>query len=315
VIVVWLFLRDWRATFVSAVALPMSVIPAFIGMYLLGFSVNVMTLLALSLVIGILVDDAIVEVENIVRHLRMGKTPFQAAMEAADEIGLAVIATTFTLIAVFLPTAFMSGIAGKFFKQFGWTAALAVFASLVVARVLTPMMAAYILKPAVGAEKEPAWLRCVHARGGVEHPQPLQDDGAGHAVLLRFAGPDSAAADRLHPAGRQLADAGLPVAAHRAPRWRRPRRIGGNTPPRDADRPREERLHHHRRRQRGRRPVRQASARPRRARPRSPSCWIRAATGRASRCIENQIRAALKRCPACAARWAWAARARSTSWC
>ncbi|MEN3292005.1 MAG: hypothetical protein V7642_1258, partial [Burkholderiales bacterium] len=159
VVVVWLFLRDWRATFVSAVALPLSVIPAFIGMYLLGFSINVVTLLALSLVVGILVDDAIVEVENIVRHLRMGKAPFQAAMEAADEIGLAVIATTFTLIAVFLPTAFMSGVAGKFFKQFGWTASLAVLASLVVARVLTPMMAAYILKPIVGKHSEPAWMK------------------------------------------------------------------------------------------------------------------------------------------------------------
>ena len=167
VLVVWLFLRDWRATFVSAIALPMSVIPAFIGMYLLGFSINVVTLLALSLVVGILVDDAIVEVENIVRHLRMGKTPYQAAMEAADEIGLAVIATTFTLIAVFLPTAFMSGVAGKFFKQFGWTASLAVFASLVVARVLTPMMAAYMLKPIVtGEAKDARWMqiymRCVN---------------------------------------------------------------------------------------------------------------------------------------------------------
>jgi multidrug efflux pump subunit AcrB len=159
VVVVWLFLRDWRATFVSAVALPLSVIPAFTGMYLLGFSINVVTLLALSLVIGILVDDAIVEVENIVRHLRMGKTPYQAAMEAADEIGLAVIATTFTLIAVFLPTAFMSGVAGKFFKQFGWTASLAVFASLVVARVLTPMMAAYILKPIVDRHGDPFWMK------------------------------------------------------------------------------------------------------------------------------------------------------------
>ena len=146
ILVVWLFLRDWRATFVSAVALPLSVIPAFIGMEYLGFSLNVITLLALSLVIGILVDDAIVEVENIVRHLRMGKTPLQAAIEAADEIGLAVIATTLALVAVFLPTAFMSGIAGRFFKQFGWTAALAVLASLVVARMLTPMMAAYLLK-------------------------------------------------------------------------------------------------------------------------------------------------------------------------
>ena len=159
VLVVWLFLRDFRATFVSAVALPMSVIPAFIGMHLLGFSINVVTLLALSLVIGILVDDAIVEVENIVRHLRMGKTPYQAAMEAADEIGLAVIATTFTLIAVFLPTAFMSGVAGKFFKQFGWTASLAVFASLVVARMLTPMMAAYMLKPVAHDEGDPRWMR------------------------------------------------------------------------------------------------------------------------------------------------------------
>ncbi len=158
VVVVWLFLRDWRATIISAVALPLSVIPAFIGMQLLGFSINIITLLALSLVVGILVDDAIVEVENIVRHLRMGKSPYQAAMEAAEEIGLAVVATTFTLIAVFLPTAFMSGIAGRFFKQFGWTAALAVFASLVVARMLTPMMAAYLLKPIVDAHREPRWL-------------------------------------------------------------------------------------------------------------------------------------------------------------
>ena len=158
VLVVWLFLRDLRATFVSAVALPLSVIPAFIGMHYLGFSINVVTLLALSLVIGILVDDAIVEVENIERHLRMGKTPFKAAMEAADEIGLAVIATTFTLIAVFLPTAFMSGIPGKFFKQFGWTASLAVFASLVVARMLTPMMAAYIMRRSKHEHQEPWWM-------------------------------------------------------------------------------------------------------------------------------------------------------------
>ncbi len=158
VIVVWLFLRDWRSTFVSAVALPLSVIPAFIGMAYLGFSINTISLLALSLVIGVLVDDAIVEVENIERHLQMGKTPYQAAMEAADEIGLAVIATTFTLVAVFLPTAFMAGIPGKFFKQFGWTAALAVLASLMVARVLTPMMAAYIMKRNPRPHKDPFWM-------------------------------------------------------------------------------------------------------------------------------------------------------------
>ncbi|MBT0571090.1 efflux RND transporter permease subunit [Curvibacter sp. CHRR-16] len=158
VIVVWLFLRNVRATIVSAVALPLSVIPAFIGMGYFGFTINIVTLLAMSLVIGVLVDDAIVEVENIERHLGMGKPPYQAAMEAADEIGLAVVATTFTLIAVFLPTAFMSGIPGKFFKQFGWTAALAVFASLVVARVLTPMMAAYTMKPSAHEHKDPFWM-------------------------------------------------------------------------------------------------------------------------------------------------------------
>lgn len=150
ILVVWLFLRDWRATIIAATALPLSILPAMIGMYYFGFTLNTVTLLAMSLVVGILVDDAIVEIENIIRHLRMGKTPYEAAMEAADEIGLAVIATTFTLIAVFLPTAFMSGIAGKFFVQFGWTAALAIFASLLVARLLTPMMSAYILKPWVG---------------------------------------------------------------------------------------------------------------------------------------------------------------------
>ncbi|MDD5033906.1 MAG: efflux RND transporter permease subunit [Methylococcaceae bacterium] len=164
VLVVWLFLKDWRATFVAAVALPLSAIPTFIGMYEFGFTLNVVSLLALSLVVGILVDDAIVEVENIVRHLRMGKTPYQAAMEAADEIGLAVIATTFALIAVFLPTAFMSGVVGRFFKQFGWTAALAVFASLVVARMLTPMMAAYLLKGTDTAGSKDGWIMNAYLR-------------------------------------------------------------------------------------------------------------------------------------------------------
>ncbi len=159
VIVVWLFLRDWRATLVAATALPLSVLPTFAAMYyLFGFSLNIVTLLSMSLVVGVLVDDAIVEIENIMRHLRMGKTPFEAAMEAADEIGLAVIATTFTLIAVFLPTAFMGGVPGKFFVQFGWTAAIAVFFSLVVARMLTPMMSAYILRPPKKTHAEPGWM-------------------------------------------------------------------------------------------------------------------------------------------------------------
>lgn len=159
VLVVFLFLRNWRATFVAAVALPLSAIPTFAVMHWMGFSLNIVTLLSLSLVIGVLVDDAIVEIENIERHLRMGKTPYQAAMEAADEIGLAVVATTFTLIAVFLPTAFMSGTVGKFFVQFGWTAAIAVFFSLVVARMLTPLMAAYLLRPPKQhSQVPPRWL-------------------------------------------------------------------------------------------------------------------------------------------------------------
>ncbi|HUG26464.1 efflux RND transporter permease subunit, partial [Piscinibacter sp.] len=147
IVVVWFFLRDGRATLISATALPLSIIPTFGAMYVLGYSLNTVTLLSLSLVVGMLVDDAIVEIENIERHLLMGKTPFQAATEAADEIGLAVVATTFTLVAVFLPTAFMGGIPSLIFRQFGIVASVAVLASLLVARLLTPMMAAYLLKP------------------------------------------------------------------------------------------------------------------------------------------------------------------------
>ncbi len=157
VIVVIFFLRNARATVIAATALPLAVIPTFALMHLFGFTLNVVTLLALSLVVGVLVDDAIVEIENIMRHLEMGKSPYQAAMEAADEIGMAVIATTFTLVAVFLPTAFMDGIAGKFFVQFGWTAAVAVLFSLLVARMLTPMMSAYLLRPRT-AHPQPAWI-------------------------------------------------------------------------------------------------------------------------------------------------------------
>lgn len=164
VLVVFCFLRDWRATLIVAVALPLSAIPTFAAMHLLGFSLNTVSLLSLSLVIGVLVDDAIVEIENIERHLLMGKSPFIAASDAANEIGLAVIATSFTLIAVFLPTSMMEGIVGKYFFQFGWTAAIAVFFSLMVARMLTPMMATYLLKaPATHdllnkKHKHPRWL-------------------------------------------------------------------------------------------------------------------------------------------------------------
>ncbi|HEY4212788.1 MAG TPA: efflux RND transporter permease subunit [Steroidobacteraceae bacterium] len=167
IIVVWLFLRDWRATFVSAIALPLSVLPTFWALnYMVGYSLNIMTMLALSLVVGILVDDAIVEVENIVRHLRTGKSPLQAANDAVVEIGLAVVATSMTLCAVFVPVAFMPGIPGKFFKQFAFTATVAVLCSLLVARLLTPMMAAYMMKAHGEEEKDGpiklrylAWVR------------------------------------------------------------------------------------------------------------------------------------------------------------
>ncbi|MDD5392587.1 MAG: efflux RND transporter permease subunit [Thiothrix sp.] len=164
ILVVFLFLRDWRATFVSAAALPLAIIPTFMAMQYFGFSLNILTLLALALVVGVLVDDAIVEVENIERHLRMGKTPYQAAMEAADEIGLAVIATTFTLVAVFLPTAFMGGVPGKFFESFGITAAVSVVFSLMVARLLTPMMAAYMLKPHPEKATQDGWIMLTYLK-------------------------------------------------------------------------------------------------------------------------------------------------------
>ncbi|GIA15198.1 Acriflavin resistance plasma membrane protein [Vibrio cholerae] len=150
IIVVWLFLKDWRATIISATALPLSILPAFAAMAWLGYSLNTVTLLALAVVIGILVDDAIVEVENIERHRQMGKPISQAAEDAVNEIALAVISTTLCLVAVFMPTALMSGIPGMMFRQFGWTAVIAVLASLLVARLLTPMMAVYLLKSEPG---------------------------------------------------------------------------------------------------------------------------------------------------------------------
>ncbi len=147
VLVVFVFLRDWRATAISALAIPLSAIPTFAFMYWMDFTLNSISMLGLSLVAGVLVDDAIVEIENIVRHMRMGKSGWQAAIDAADEIGLAVVATSATIIAVFLPVSFMGGITGQYFKQFGLTVAAAVFFSLLVARLITPLVAAYTLKP------------------------------------------------------------------------------------------------------------------------------------------------------------------------
>ncbi|NJC40236.1 HAE1 family hydrophobic/amphiphilic exporter-1 [Brevundimonas alba] len=158
VVVVFIFLRDWRATFITAMAMPLSLIPAFAILGPLDQSLNVVTLLALSLTVGILVDDAIVEIENIVRHMRDGKSPYNASMEAADEIGLAVVATTATILAVFAPVGFMPGIIGQFFKAFALAACVSVAFSLVVARTLTPLMAAYLLKHHKHEDRDPFWM-------------------------------------------------------------------------------------------------------------------------------------------------------------
>ncbi len=159
IVVVFLFLRDWRATLITAVAMPLSLIPTFWVMDLTNQSLNIVTLLALSLTVGILVDDAIVEIENIVRHIRQGKAPYPASIEAADEIGLAVLATTATLVAVFAPTGFMPGVVGQFFKSFAIATCVSVLFSLLVARTLTPLMCAYMLKRDQGKEhKDPFWM-------------------------------------------------------------------------------------------------------------------------------------------------------------
>jgi len=158
--VVWLFLRDVRATLVAAAALPLSLIPTFAVLHLFDISLNTITLLALSLVVGLLVDDAIVEIENIVRHMRQsGKRAYDAAIEAADEIGLAVVATTFAIVAVFVPVAFMPGIPGKFFLDFAVAVCVSVLFSLLVARMVTPLMGAYLVKAgAHGGDDRPRWM-------------------------------------------------------------------------------------------------------------------------------------------------------------
>ncbi|MBU2358223.1 MAG: efflux RND transporter permease subunit, partial [Alphaproteobacteria bacterium] len=158
IIVVFLFLKNWRATLITAVALPLSIIPTFFVMQMLGFSLNTVSLLGITLVTGILVDDAIVEIENIVRHINMGKPAYEATEEAASEIGMTVVAISFTIVAVFAPVSFMSGIAGQYFKQFGLTVAVAVLFSLLVARLITPMMAAYLLKDKVSHEERDGFV-------------------------------------------------------------------------------------------------------------------------------------------------------------
>jgi len=185
VIIVFLFLRDWRATFISALAIPLSAIPAFWLMDLMGFTLNGLSLLALSLVAGVLVDDAIVEIENIVRHMRMGKSAYQASIDAADEIGLAVLATTMSIVAVFLPVALMPGISGQFFIQFGMTVVVAVLLSLAVARMITPMVAAYFLESHGEEAHGEGWLMDNYMRllkWSLEHRYKVVLFGGGGAL-------------------------------------------------------------------------------------------------------------------------------------
>ncbi|MFN3464600.1 MAG: efflux RND transporter permease subunit [Terricaulis sp.] len=185
-LVVFLILRDWRATFIAAAAIPLSIFPTFAGIEVLGFTLNMVTLIALALVTGVLVDDAIVEIENIVRHMRMGKSAYAAALEAADEIGLAVVATTGAIIAVFVPVSFMEGGMGVFFKEFGLTVALAAFFSLVVARLITPMMAAFFLKSeGHDAEAKPGVLtETYHDALSWSIRNPWKTVGIGVAVFI-----------------------------------------------------------------------------------------------------------------------------------
>ena len=163
IFVVYLFLRDKRATAIAAVAIPLSIIPTFLCFSWLGFTLNTLSLLGITLVIGVLVDDAIVEIQNVHRHIRAGKNPYESSLVASDEISLSVIATTLVICAVFLPVSFMQGISGQYFKQFGLTVAIAAFFSLLVARLLVPMLAAYLLKaPAQMKQKSSIWLDKYH---------------------------------------------------------------------------------------------------------------------------------------------------------
>src|SRR6185503_18973894 len=146
VFVIFVFMRDWRSTLITALALPTSVVSTFFFMYLAGFTINMMTLMALSLVIGILIDDAVVVRENIYRHMEMGEDPMTAARKGTAEIGLAVMATTFTILAVFLPVGFMTGLVGQFFKSFALTVAFAVAMSLVIAFTLDPMLSSRFVR-------------------------------------------------------------------------------------------------------------------------------------------------------------------------
>ncbi len=211
-----------RATLISALAIPLSAVPTFVFMQWMGFTLNQITLLGLSLVAGVLVDDAIVEIENIVRHMRMGKSCFQAAIDAADEIGLAVVATSFTIIAVFLPVSFMGGITGQYFKQFGLTVASAVFISLMVARLITPVLAAYALRGdsvAVHNVDGPI-MTALFVAAALVRREPLEDHRGRRGVFLPVRGMPRDHPQRLHSARGFCELAAGSSNCRRAARWR-----------------------------------------------------------------------------------------------
>ena len=162
--IVFLFLNSWRSTVITGLALPIALIGTFLFMYMFGFSINMVTLMALSLCVGLLIDDAIVVRENIVRHVQMGKNAHDAALRGTQEIGLAVLATTLSIVAVFLPIGFMGGIVGKFFHEFGITIVTAVLISMFVSFTLDPMLSSVWHDPAIHAEGTPNPRRSLYER-------------------------------------------------------------------------------------------------------------------------------------------------------
>ena len=223
IIVVFLFLRDLRATMIAAIALPLSIVPAFWAIDAAGFSLNLVSLLAITIVTGILVDDAIVEIENIVRHMRMGKSAYRAALEAADEIGLAVIAITLTIIAVFVPVSFMGGIAGQYFKQFGLVVAFAVFFSLLVARLITPLLAAYFMRSKGHDEQGGLDPPGLHPAGALVGAAPVHRRGAGACSSSPPRSAASSCCPRASCRPRIPAARCSPSSCRRARAWTRPR--------------------------------------------------------------------------------------------
>ena len=307
VLVVFLFLRSWRATLVAAIALPLSILPAFAVMAWFGYTLNSITLLALTLVIGILVDDAIVEIENIERHLDMGKRPYRAALDASDAIGFAVVAITATIVAVFLPVSFIGGFVGQYFAPFGVTVSAAVLASLLVARLVTRSWRRTCSpKPPAGQRQEAG-----HATGLLGRYLRMLDwalrhrrkPGAGRRLPGRVAGAGAAAAVGLHARQRSQPEPGRRVlsAGHATvPDGRQARRDGGAAAPaaRSA-----RRLHHGGRRGRVRRDRRRQRAiadpagagRPARTQPEGVRACRAAATGRVPRhalCLPRRQRGA-----------------------